>query len=134
MHAGLHDTPLSARCLLRPDLQGFRCSPTSTVKLYPGELYPHVGFIVTKLLRSAEHVAASYNKFATCEQWKAKAQSIRRGHRAEHSPQTAFDCRFARSLMILVNFRALWRRLTDQELGFPQSAAVVGLVHWLMVG
>jgi hypothetical protein len=35
----------------------------------PGELYPRVGFIVTKMGRPAAKVVAFYNKRGTCEQW-----------------------------------------------------------------
>jgi Transposase DDE domain group 1 len=35
----------------------------------PGELYPHVGFIVTNLARSAEGIVAFYNRRGTCEQY-----------------------------------------------------------------
>ncbi|HSM16782.1 MAG TPA: IS1380 family transposase [Gemmatimonadales bacterium] len=39
------------------------------VEWYPGELYPRVGFIVTKLRRPAERVVAFYNQRGTAEQW-----------------------------------------------------------------
>jgi hypothetical protein len=39
------------------------------VEWHPGELYPRVGFIVTKLTRSAERVVAFYNQRGTSEQW-----------------------------------------------------------------
>jgi hypothetical protein len=39
------------------------------VEWHPGELYPHVGYIVTNMARSAENVVAFYNKRGTCEQW-----------------------------------------------------------------
>src|SRR3954454_11145761 len=39
------------------------------VEWRPGELYPHVGFIVTNLARSAEGIVAFYNRRGTCEQW-----------------------------------------------------------------
>jgi len=39
------------------------------VEWHPGELYPRVGFIVTKLSRPAENVVAFYNQRGTAEQW-----------------------------------------------------------------
>ena len=39
------------------------------VEWHPGELYPRVGFAVTNLARSAEHVVAFYNQRGTAEQW-----------------------------------------------------------------
>ena len=39
------------------------------VEWHPGELYPRVGFIVTKLGRPAERVVAFYNQRGTAEQW-----------------------------------------------------------------
>jgi hypothetical protein len=39
------------------------------IEWYPGELYPHVGFIVTNLARSAEGIVAFYNRRGTCEQY-----------------------------------------------------------------
>src|ERR1051326_7357078 len=39
------------------------------VEWRPGELYPHVGFMVTNLARSAEGIVAFYNRRGTCEQW-----------------------------------------------------------------
>jgi Transposase DDE domain group 1 len=39
------------------------------IEWHPGELYPHVGFIVTNMVRPAENVVAFYNKRGTCEQW-----------------------------------------------------------------
>ncbi len=39
------------------------------VEWHPDELYPHVGFIVTNMVRPAENVVAFYNKRGTCEQW-----------------------------------------------------------------
>ena len=39
------------------------------VEWRPGELCPHVGFIVTNLARRAENVVAFYNKRGTCEQF-----------------------------------------------------------------
>src|SRR3954447_16985903 len=38
-------------------------------RMYPGELYPQVGFIVTNLARSAEGIVAFYNRRGTCEQY-----------------------------------------------------------------
>jgi Transposase DDE domain group 1 len=39
------------------------------VEWRPGELYPHIGFIVTNLVRPAERVVAFYNQRGTAEQW-----------------------------------------------------------------
>ena len=39
------------------------------VEWRPGELYPRIGFIVTKMARPAENVVAFYNERGTCEQW-----------------------------------------------------------------
>jgi Transposase DDE domain group 1 len=39
------------------------------VDWHPGELYPRVGFIVTKLARPAERIVAFYNQRGTAEQW-----------------------------------------------------------------
>jgi hypothetical protein len=39
------------------------------VEWHPGELYPHVGFIVTNMARPAVNVVVFYNKRGTCEQW-----------------------------------------------------------------
>ena len=39
------------------------------VEWRPGELYPHIGFIVTNLARPAERVVAFYNQRGTAEQW-----------------------------------------------------------------
>ncbi len=36
---------------------------------HPGELVPHVGFIVTNTARVAENVVGFYNKRGTCQQW-----------------------------------------------------------------
>jgi hypothetical protein len=38
------------------------------VEWHPGELCPSVGFIVSNLARSAEHIVAFYNHHGTCEQ------------------------------------------------------------------
>jgi len=45
------------------------------VEWRPGELYPRVGFIVTKLSRPAERVVAFYNRRGTCEQWIEEGKS-----------------------------------------------------------
>jgi hypothetical protein len=39
------------------------------VEWYPGELFPHVGFIVTNLRHAAKNVVGFYNKRGTAEQW-----------------------------------------------------------------
>ena len=39
------------------------------VEWHPGELYPRVGFIVTKLTRPANRIVAFYNQRGTAEQW-----------------------------------------------------------------
>ncbi len=39
------------------------------VEWHPGDLYPRVGFIVTKMTRPAERVVAFYNQRGTAEQW-----------------------------------------------------------------
>ena len=39
------------------------------VEWHPGELYPHVGFLVTNLCRPPERVVAFYNGRGTAEQW-----------------------------------------------------------------
>jgi hypothetical protein len=39
------------------------------VEWRPGELYPHLGFIVTNMARAAESVVGFHNKRGTCEQW-----------------------------------------------------------------
>ena len=36
---------------------------------HPGELYPRVGFIATKMTRPAERVVEFYNHRGTAEQW-----------------------------------------------------------------
>ena len=38
------------------------------VEWHPGELYPHVGYIVTNLSRPSERVVSFYNQRGTCEQ------------------------------------------------------------------
>ena len=39
------------------------------VEWHPGELCPRVGFIVTKLARSAEWIVVFYNQRGTAEPW-----------------------------------------------------------------
>ena len=39
------------------------------VEWHAGELYPHVGFIVTNMTRRTENVFTFYNKNGACEQW-----------------------------------------------------------------
>ena len=39
------------------------------VEWHPGELVPHVGFIVTNMSRPTERVVAFYNQRGTAEQW-----------------------------------------------------------------
>ena len=39
------------------------------VEWHPGELYPHIGFIVTNLSRPANRVVKFYNQRGTAEQW-----------------------------------------------------------------
>jgi hypothetical protein len=39
------------------------------VEWHPGELYPHVGFLVTNLSRSSERVVVFYNGRGTVERW-----------------------------------------------------------------
>jgi hypothetical protein len=39
------------------------------VEWHPGELYPHVGFVVTNMARPAENVVAFHKKRGACEQW-----------------------------------------------------------------
>jgi hypothetical protein len=45
------------------------CRVVAKVEWHPGELYPRVGFIVSNVSRTAENVAAFYNKRGTWEPW-----------------------------------------------------------------
>jgi len=45
------------------------------VEWHPGELYPRVGFVVTKLSQPAERVVAFYNGRGTAEQWIEEGKS-----------------------------------------------------------
>jgi hypothetical protein len=54
-------------CKPGPPLTAFR--PSAKVEWHPDELCPRVGFIVTKLARSAERVVVFYNQRGTAEPW-----------------------------------------------------------------
>ena len=45
------------------------CRVVAKVEHHPGELYPHVGFIVTNLTLPSRAVVRFYNKRGTAEQW-----------------------------------------------------------------
>jgi hypothetical protein len=44
--------------------------------MHPGEIYPHVGSIVTNMARPAENVVAFYKKRGTCEQWIKEGKGV----------------------------------------------------------
>lgn len=46
------------------------------VECHPGEIYPRVGFIITKLARPAERVVAFYNQCGTAEQWIKEGKNV----------------------------------------------------------
>src|SRR5262245_14864034 len=82
------------------------------VEWHSGELYPHVGFIVTNMTRPAERVVAFYNKRGTCEQWIKKAKVRSSGHdcHAGRSQPTPSVSSFMRWPTISVTSCARWRR------------------------
>ncbi len=89
------------------------------VEWHPGELYPHVGFIVTNMTRPAERVGAFYNQRGTAE------QHIKEGKNAV--PWTRLSCtRFAANAVRL-QLHALAYNLANflRTLALPEAVK-----HW----
>jgi hypothetical protein len=85
------------------------------VEWHPGELYPRVGFIVTKLARSAEGVVAFYNQRGTCEQY------IKEGKNA--IKWTRLSCRSFAANAVRLQLHALAYKLANfmRKLAMPRT-------------
>jgi Transposase DDE domain group 1 len=75
------------------------------VEWHPGELYPHVGFLVTNLCRPPERVVAFYNQRGTAEQW------IREGKNAIR--WTRLSCRSMAANAVRLQLHALAYNLAN---------------------
>jgi hypothetical protein len=89
------------------------------VEWHPGELVPHVGYIVTNLSRPAERVVAFYNHRGTAEQW------IKEGKYA--IKWTRLSCRKFRGNAVRLQLHALAYNLGNfmRTLALPKEVE-----HW----
>ena len=89
------------------------------VEWHPGELVPHVGYIVTNLSRPAERVVAFYNHRGTAEQW------IKEGKYA--IKWTRLSCRKFRGNAVRLQLHALAYNLANfmRTLALPKEVE-----HW----
>jgi Transposase DDE domain group 1 len=83
---------------------------------HPGELYPRVGLIVSKLARSTEGIVAFYNQRGSCEQW------IKEGKNA--IKWTRLSCRTFAANAVRLQLHALAYNLGSfmRTLAMPKTA------------
>jgi Transposase DDE domain group 1 len=93
------------------------------VEWNPGELYPRIGFIVTRLAGPAERVVAFYNQRGTAEQW------IKEGKGA--IKRTRLSCRtFAANAVRLQLHAGLQTRQLIRALALPKATEPWSLGRW----
>jgi hypothetical protein len=91
------------------------CRVVAKVEWHQGELYPGIGFIVTKMTRPAERVSKFHNGRGTAEQW------IREGKYALR--WTRLSCHSFRHNAVRLQLHALAYNLANflRSLAFPQE-------------
>jgi len=91
------------------------------VKWHPDELYPRVGFIVTKMAQAAERVVAFYNRRSNGSK-KARARLSGPGYHAVPSPPTLCVFNFMLSPTISATSCERWRCPKRRSCGRCQPA------------